>query len=45
MFYNTVSQTSFARGPFCRRKIAKDSHILAHINMVCPYDMYLKLKT
>jgi len=45
MFYNTVSQIYFARGPFWFRKKSKDPHILAHIIMLYPYDRYLKLKT
>jgi hypothetical protein len=30
-------------GPFWLRKIATDPHILAYVNIECPYDRYPKL--
>jgi hypothetical protein len=44
-FITRVSQISFACGPFWLRKITEDPDVLDHINILCPYDRYPKLKT
>ena len=38
-----VSQTFLLAGPFCLRKITRDLHILADVNIECPDDIYPKL--
>jgi hypothetical protein len=38
----TVSQNSSLANNFCFRKITKDPHILAHVNMECADDTFTK---
>ena len=38
----SVSQTFLLSGPFWLRKITKDPHILAHVNIACPENRYPK---
>jgi hypothetical protein len=44
MFKGSASQTFLLADAFWLQKITTDPHILAHINIVCPDDRYLKLK-